>query len=136
MPVRDFKRDSHGRFAKLPQPSARQMAKARSRLGIKRPVVIKPLYREGARGGYAGVQRDPFTAIDSHYIYLAPAPPGPRNWALWHELAHAMQADRGEDFNPTDEQSAKEYADNPKEREAEMVANAFADIDLWEDDDE
>lgn len=132
----NVRRDPRGRFARWVSPSSKQVDRARHRLGLKLPVRImrmSPRMEEGRRGGYAGVQRDALTGRPAHYVFLAAAPPGARNWALWHELAHALQFERGDKFTPSSAMSEAEYWVNGAEREAEMVADAFANFDLWDE---
>ena len=114
-------------------PSPAGLERARRKLGLQLPVRVLPLLG-GGRAGYAGVSRDPLRGRDGHLIFLAPATAGARNWALWHELGHAVQQERGEDFEPTTHLSPQAYADSPKEREAEEIAQANADDDLWSDE--
>lgn len=113
----------------MPHPG--QVEVARQRLNLEHPVRFMPSYRD-TRGGYAGMSRDPMTGQDSHLIYFNPEDAlGPRNWAVWHELAHAAQHERGDVFAPTHNLSDPEYWELPKEQEAETIANQHADLDLW-----
>lgn len=118
------------RVAALIPPKA-GLELARQKLGLTLPVRVLPTFKHH-RGGYAGVSRDPHTLKDTHQIHIAPASPGARNWALWHELAHALQFERDGDFSPTSHLSDEEYWQNPKEVEAEQIAAENADIDLWQ----
>lgn len=113
----------------MPHPD--QVELARQRLNLQHPVRFMPTYRD-VRGGYAGMSRDPSTGQDSHLIYFNPEQhPGPKNWAVWHELAHAVQHEQGSAFQPTDQMSEYDYQESPKEAEAEAVAAQHADLDLW-----
>ena len=113
----------------MPHPDA--VEEACKRLNLKHPVRFMPTYR-GVRGGYAGMSRDPQTGQDSHLIYFDPRQhPGAKNWAAWHELAHAAQHERGDVFSPTNNLSDEEYGQLPKEQEAELIAEQHADHDLW-----
>ncbi len=111
-------------------PHPERVEEARERVGLKLPVRFMPK-REG-RGGYAGISRDPMTGGPSHLILVGMGQhPGARNWAAWHELAHAHQTERGDLFQPTVNLSDEEYAKLPKEHEAEALAAKHADLDLW-----
>jgi hypothetical protein len=113
-------------------PHPRKIDMARERLNISRPVRFMPTYK-GVRGGYAGISRDPQTGEDSHLIYFDPRQhDGAKNWSAWHELAHAYQHERGDEFAPTNDVSDEEYWQLPKELEAEQIAEQHADMDLWE----
>lgn len=112
----------------LPPPE--QIEEARRQLGLRHPVRVLPTYNK--RGGYAGITRDPITGGRSHLVYVNPeASPGPRNWALWHELGHAKRVEDGGEFTPNDELSQEEYTNSPNEQHAEGFADQHADWDLW-----
>lgn len=114
-------------------PHSDRVDEARQRLNIEHPVRFMPTYRDTVRGGYAGMSRDPATGQDSHLIYFNPDQnPGARNWAAWHELAHAMQYERDGTFEPTTDMPYKKYLYTPTELEAEMVPRQHADTDLWD----
>lgn len=135
---------NRGLFPKLEEASGEHIAKvarlmphpekidmARQRLNIEKPVRFMPTYK-GVRGGYAGISRDPQTGEDSHLIYFDPRQSdGPKNWSIWHELAHAAQHERGDEFAPTNGISDEEYWQLPKEQEAEQIADQHADLNLW-----
>jgi hypothetical protein len=114
----------------MPHPD--RVEEARQRLNLQHPVRFLPTYRKGLYGGYAGVHRDPQTDQDSHLIYFNPSQsPGPRNWTVWHELAHAMQHERGDGVEFVPGMTWENYTQLPKEHEAEEIANKHADLDLW-----
>lgn len=113
----------------LPHPEA--IEQARQNLGLRLPVRFLPVFKEGVRGGYAGVRRDPSTGGQAHVVYIAPGQAGARNWAAWHELGHAQRHEQTGEFTPTAQLSAEEYGSSPSEAHAEQVANQHADFDLW-----
>ncbi len=112
------------------QPNPERVEQARKMIGLERPVRFLP--RAGVRGGYAGISRDPMTGRDSHLVYIGTGQhSGARNWAAWHELGHAVQHERGDEFEPTTDMSDEDYKASPKEREAERIADLHADFDLF-----
>jgi hypothetical protein len=117
----------------IDRPHPDQIEEARRRLNLQHPVRLLPTFKDTRRGGYAGLTRDPFTGGQSHLIYYNPHQhPGARNWAVWHELAHAHQTENGQEFSPNSHLPDEEYAKLPKEHEAEAIAAQHADLDLWE----
>jgi hypothetical protein len=111
-------------------PHPEELELARQQLGLQHPVRFMPTFKD-IRGGYGGINRDPMTGQPSHLIYFNPnQQPGARNWAAWHELAHAQQTEKTQ-FMPTNQQTAEQYAANPREHEADQLAAQYADRDLW-----
>jgi len=113
-------------------PNPEKVEQACATLGLKVPVRFLPFpAHRNTRGGYAGISRDPFTGGNSHLIYIGEGHAGPKNMAVWHELIHAMQAEWGDEFAPTDQLSDEEYHALPKEIEANRLAMKYADLDLF-----
>jgi Zn-dependent peptidase ImmA (M78 family) len=111
-------------------PSAEEIKRVQEEFALRYPIRVLPSF-EG-RGGYAGINRDPFTGKDSHLIYVNPERQhGARNWALWHELGHAKRVEDGGEFTPNDHLTDEEYRNSPNEQHAEEFASQHADWDLW-----
>lgn len=113
-------------------PNPENVERAGKELGLKHPVRILPTLKD-IRGGYAGLADWHRSGQLSHTIFFNPHQhPGARNWAVWHELAHAYQTENGQEFTPNAFLPDDEYAKLPKEHEAEQIAAQHADFDLWE----
>lgn len=117
-----------------PDPLHLEVA-AKNVVGLKLPVRMVPLSkakRGTTRGGYAGIQRDPFTGANVHKIYFNPDHGvGAKNAALWHELHHAKEIEEGRGLQPTTQLRADKYRNLTTEQKAEAFANKHMDKDLW-----
>jgi hypothetical protein len=104
----------------------------RNRHGLQNQVRVLPMPQgRDPRAGYAGVDRDPMTGKPSHRIYLKyDTPIGAANWALHHELGHALQTERDGYSADTTGLSDEEYKNSPREKEAEELAGQHADLPL------
>lgn len=104
----------------------------RNRHGLQNQVRVLPMPQgRDPRAGYAGIDRDPMTGKPSHRIYLNhDTPIGAANWALHHELGHALQTERDGHSADTTGLSDEEYKNSPREKEAEELAGQHADLSL------
>lgn len=69
-------------------------------LGITHSVMVKQTGHRGGRRGAHSLRRDAQGRVYSHITVKSWLDPAQASRTLWHELAHAMQAQRAMDDNP------------------------------------
>lgn len=102
-------------------------------LGITKPIAVRPVTDAmRARGTRAGnVQRRTADGREVHLVYLDEKHgAGAKNSALWHELQHLADRDKGVKFQNTRGLTAKQYAALPTEQRANGTMFRNMDRDL------